>query len=99
MDSISKSWLYFLTGLLVFVVGGYFLKENRLILPKAFADERIYVQIKSGVAKPGIYEMSKGEKLKDLIQKAGGFKVDPLAQEIDMNSDLFDGQVIQLGDR
>lgn len=99
MNSIPKSWLYFVLVLLVLVLGGYFLKENRPILDKLSSNETIYVQIKNGVKSPGIYEMRKGDTLKYLIEKAGGFDKESYSLQYDMNDEIYDGQVIYLGDR
>ncbi|MCZ8239460.1 MAG: SLBB domain-containing protein [Leptospiraceae bacterium] len=99
MNSIPKSWLYFVLVLLVLMIGGFFLKENRPILDKLSKNEVIYVQIKNGVNRPGIYEMRKGDTLKYLIEKAGGFDKESHSLEYDLNGEIYDGQVIILGDR
>ncbi|WP_171910709.1 helix-hairpin-helix domain-containing protein [Rossellomorea aquimaris] len=36
-------------------------------------DESVYVDVKGEVKKPGLYEVKKGERLKSVIDRAGGF--------------------------
>ncbi|XXM73677.1 helix-hairpin-helix domain-containing protein [Lysinibacillus sphaericus] len=36
-------------------------------------DENVYVDVKGEVKKPGLYEVKKGERLKSVIDRAGGF--------------------------
>jgi hypothetical protein len=43
--------------------------------------------------------MRKGDTLKYLIEKAGGFDKESHSLEYDLNGEIYDGQVIILGDR
>lgn len=76
-------------------VGG--LPENTAVSPAPSAERaRIRVKIEGSVPKPGEYTMREGDRLKDLVDKAGGlpegYEVGQLP--VSMFSALFDGQLV-----
>ncbi|TMU85608.1 hypothetical protein FGG79_10360 [Bacillus sp. BHET2] len=48
--------------------------EEEVVEPEQVKEpERVYVDVKGEVAKPGLYEVRKGDRLKFVIDRAGGF--------------------------
>lgn len=54
----------------------------------------IFVQIEGAVKSPGVYEMSEGDRVFALIEKAGGFREDACTTDINQAEALSDGQKI-----
>jgi competence protein ComEA len=91
--------LYFSVAIAVFGFGGFLLNKNRILLDSIFPTKDIYVRIQGKVSKPGVYKMKDGDRIEDLIQKAGGFEENIAIPEYDSNILLEDGEVIHMGDR
>lgn len=60
------------------------------------AQAKISARIEGSVARPGVYAMREGDRVKDLVDKAGGlpegYEVGRI--EVSMFSVLFDGQLV-----
>ncbi len=57
----------------------------------------IYVDIGGEVEMPGVYEVSEGTRLFQVIEKAGGLTEDADIDEINRAETVFDGQKIMIG--
>lgn len=53
---------------------------------------QIFVQIEGAVEKPGVYQMSDGDRVFALVEKAGGFRKDAYTADINQAETLSDGQ-------
>ena len=53
---------------------------------------QIFVQIEGAVEKPGVYQMSDGDRVFALVEKAGGFRKDAYTADINQAEVLSDGQ-------
>ncbi len=58
---------------------------------------RIYVDIGGEVEMPGVYEVSEGTRLFQVIERAGGLTEDADIDEINRAETVFDGQKIMIG--
>lgn len=58
------------------------------------SNEKIFVDIKGSVNKPGVYELDSGKRVYDVIVLAGGLKKDANTRFINLSQELKDGDVI-----
>ena len=60
--------------------------------------QKIRVKIEGNVAKPGVYTLPLGARLKDLVDKAGGLSdnYDTTKLPLSMFSELSDGQLVRI---
>ena len=56
----------------------------------------IYVQVTGAVKQPGVYELSKGARVFEAIEKAGGMTEDAKAESINQALEVSDGDMIVL---
>lgn len=56
----------------------------------------LYVDIKGAVKVPGVYQLSHGSRLIDLIDQAGGFRQDAATQDLNLSLLLEDQMMIQV---
>lgn len=54
----------------------------------------IFVDIKGEVKKPGVYQLSEGDRLQDLIDKAQGFTADAKVDQINLAQKLTDQMMV-----
>lgn len=53
-----------------------------------------YIQITGAVNKPGVYQCAKGTRLFQLVDMAGGFRVDSYTDNLNLASEVYDGDKI-----
>ncbi len=53
-----------------------------------------YIQIAGAVNKPGVYQCAKGTRLFQLVDMAGGFRVDSYTDNLNLASEVYDGDKI-----
>ena len=58
----------------------------------------LFVDVRGAVAKPGVYTLPLGARLKDLVDKAGGLSenYDTTKLPLSMFSELSDGQLVRI---
>ncbi len=78
------------------LVFGIFLRQNRVWLKGIYAPTKIHVKIIGKVQNPGIYEMIQGSQLKDLVDTAGGFTNNVDNSNLNLDTEVKDGQVIRI---
>lgn len=59
-------------------------------------DEKIYVQIAGAVRSPGVYEMQKGDRIFQVVEKAGGFSDDAYEASVNQAKHISDGDFIRI---
>lgn len=67
--------------------------------PSEMAEEPIWVDICGEVQSPGVYEMKRGQRLYELVEKAGGFTEDAAAMSVNQARLLEDGEQIVILDQ
>ncbi|MBK8398210.1 MAG: SLBB domain-containing protein [Leptospiraceae bacterium] len=72
------------------------MRQNRSWLKEIYSPSKIHVKISGKVKEPGIYEMSHGDQVKDLLEKAGGLSSNIDNSNIILDAELLDGQVIRI---
>jgi competence protein ComEA len=84
------------------LIGGLILLLNKKpetqeikILPTA-TQTSILVHIVGEINNPGVYEMSNGSRVQDLIDTAGGFTDKAHIEEVNLASNIYDGQKIRI---
>ncbi|MCR5144464.1 MAG: helix-hairpin-helix domain-containing protein [Lachnospiraceae bacterium] len=55
-----------------------------------------YVQLSGAVNKPGVYDCNEGTRLFQLIEKSGGFKENAYQDNLNLASEVVDGQKIHI---
>lgn len=63
---------------------------------EASEEEPIYVQVTGAVRNPGVYELTKGSRVFEAIEKAGGMTEDAKAESVNQALEVTDGQMIVL---
>ena len=107
-----KKYLYLIGGLLLLVVFVfiYFNKEDESIIldntlsevsddvtmTTQISDNKIFIDIKGAVKKPGVYELSSEDKVIDAINKAGGLKSDADTSNINLSKKLTNEMVVYI---
>lgn len=107
-----KKYLYLIGGLLLLVlfVFIYFTKEDdNIILDNTLrevsddikqttiiTENKIFIDIKGAVKKPGVYELSSVDKVIDAINKAGGLKSDADTSNINLSKKLSNEMVVYI---
>jgi protein involved in polysaccharide export with SLBB domain len=81
---------------LILVVAGIYLRQNRDWLKEIYAPTKIHVKISGKVRNSGIYEMTHGDQVRHLIEKAGGLTSTIDSSNIILDTELLDGQVIRI---
>lgn len=105
-----KKYLYLIGGLLLLVIFVfiYFAKEDdSIILDNSLSevsddvitttlltDNKIFIDIKGAVKKPGVYELSNSDKVIDAINMAGGLKSDADTSNINLSKKLTNEMVV-----
>lgn len=69
------------------------ISEDRNVEEKDI-QEQIIVDIKGAIHQPGVYEMEPNSRVKDVVDKAGGFTKDANEHEINLAQKLFDEMII-----
>ncbi len=59
-------------------------------------DAPMYVQIGGAVVNPGVYEVTEGTRVYQLIEMAGGFTSDAAADQINQVTLLSDGELVRI---
>ncbi len=110
-DLISQYKIPLILGLVgVVLVGGSFLTSNlnkpasisdfpkESIVDENFTD--IKVDISGAVKNPGVYSFSKGQRVEDVISKAGGFidtaNAEYISKSLNLSQKISDGQKIYI---
>ena len=102
---IDNRWLLFLLLLIITICGISYSKirkktilhfgiEKEFTEPQQYLDtlDSITVEIEGEVKYPGIYTITKGYTLKDVIEKAGGLT--EFSDTVSLDWNVFDGQKI-----
>lgn len=61
------------------------------------SNERVVVDVKGAVHKPGVYTLEKGKRVIDAIEKAGGFRHESDKERVNLSQLLVDEMVIVIG--
>ncbi len=70
-------------------------KEEEEIEPEQVKDpERVYVDVKGEVVKPGLYEVRQGDRLKFVIDRAGGFTEEADEKVINLAVKVIDEMMV-----
>lgn len=69
-------------------------KENKIVEKTKDYDNYLVVDIKGEINKPGVYQVLPGERINDLIKKAGGLKLNADTSYINLAKKLKDEEVI-----
>lgn len=73
-----------------------YFKDRRELLKKIYVPGTVTVLLQGNVSKSGIYKIPAGADLQDLLELSGNAElVNP--KEIQMESSLFDGQIVRIG--
>lgn len=107
-----KKYLYLIGGLLLLIVFVfiYFNKaEDNIIFDNTISEisenpsstttdneNKIFIDIKGAVKKPGVYELSNNEKVIDAINKAGGLKSNADTSNINLSKKLQNEMVVYI---
>lgn len=93
--------ILFMLGLRAFSVKeSVLIDSDELVLPLDEEDigqpeeQYIYVDIKGAVQSPGVYKMFADARLKDVVEKAGGFLPEADQLQVNLAQRLLDGQMI-----
>lgn len=76
----------------------YWIAWNKDFLDLIYQPKIIHVKIDGNITNPGIYKMRNGDRLEDLIQRAGGLREPEKLPNYDPHSLLRDGDSIWLGE-
>ena len=71
-------------------------KENSVEKITTISNEKIFVDIKGEVKKPGVYEFNMGDKVIDAINKAGGLTKNGITSNINLSLKLKNEMVIYI---
>lgn len=93
----KREWI--LITIIVFIVGilvGYYSGKlgTKETLPLNETKEKIYVQISGEIKYPGVYEMENGDRVFQLVEKAGGFTENADINSINLSKKLIDGEKV-----
>jgi len=99
LGSRFRAWFVPSVFFVILTGVGIILSQNRHWLDLLYEPKAIYVKIGGNIRNPGIYKMRNGDRLEDLIEKAGGLKDTEKSIGYDPLTPLEDGGVIWLGDR
>ncbi len=72
-------------------------EKNKSTEDEAFQGDKsddCYIQITGAVNKPGVYQCAKGTRLFQLVDMAGGFRVDSYTDNLNLASEVYDGDKI-----
>lgn len=82
----------FISGL---IIGNYSSKiNNQKIVDVSPLKEKIYVHIDGEIKNPGVYEMENGDRVFQLLEKAGGITENGDLSSINLSKKLIDGEKI-----
>ena len=62
--------------------------------PQGDKSDDCYIQITGAVNKPGVYQCANGTRLFQLVDMAGGFRVDSYTDNLNLASEVYDGDKI-----
>ncbi len=82
---------FILGALIGFYSGKLGTKET---LPLDETKEKIYVQINGEIKYPGVYEMENGDRVFQLVEKAGGLTENADINSINLSKKLIDGEKV-----
>lgn len=68
--------------------------ENNLVEKTEMKENKIYVHIAGEVKNPGVVEINEGSRIKDIIEKAGGFTDTADYRKVNLAYQVEDGQKI-----
>lgn len=107
-----KKYLYLIGGLLLLVIFVFIYFNNEddsIILDNTLSevsddvntttlitDNKIFIDIKGAVKKPGVYELSSEDKVIDAINKAGGLKSNADTSNINLSKKLTNEMVVYI---
>lgn len=107
-----KKYLYLIGGILLLVIFVfiYFNKVDESIIldntlsevsddlttTTQISDNKIFIDIKGAVKKPGVYELSSEDKVIDAINKAGGLKSNADTSNINLSKKLTNEMVVYI---
>ena len=107
-----KKYIYLIGGLLLLVIFVfiYFNREDDSIIldntlsevsddintTTLITDNKVFIDIKGAVKKPGVYELSNDDKVIDAINKAGGLKSDADTSNINLSKKLTNEMVVYI---
>ena len=69
--------------------------DNEAIIEEE-KEEKIYVDVKGAIKKPGVYEMSEDAIINDLVKLAGGFKSNAYTKNVNLSKKLSDEMVLYI---
>jgi len=73
-----------------------YFKDRRDLLKKIYMPGTLTVFLQGNVSSPGIYKIPAGADVQDLLELSGNASaVNP--QEMQIESSLFDGQIVRIG--
>ena len=96
LDFQKKKYFILLIPVITVLI---YLGKNRKWLDIIYQEPKIHVRIDSGVLNPGFYDLMEGETMENLVKKAGGLSGNPVLKENEAKRVLFDGEIINIGDR
>lgn len=75
-------------------------KPSEELLESALPENKIFVDVEGAVVSPGVYELDKNSRLKDLIIKSGGLSEEAdrtwIAKSVNLASKLTDGSKVYI---
>jgi competence protein ComEA len=94
--TIRKEWLagfilILILGL-IYVLNPKQVEEQAVLLPPE--SQTIEVYINGAVKNPGVYEVRSGQRVNDLLERAGGFNDDADQMRINLARQVEDGEMI-----
>ena len=98
MKKTSK--IIMIVVIFLFLLSACYHKEETPVITeeveeKEEQEEEIYlVDIKGSVSKPGVYEVAKGSRVMDVIEKAGGLKKDANTDFLNLSKKVEDGEIL-----
>lgn len=65
-------------------------------IPEKAVESILYVDIKGAITQPGVYEMKEGDRVKDIVQEAGGFTAEADQMSINLALRLSDQMMLYI---
>lgn len=81
---------------MILILAGIYLRQNRSWVREIYPPSKIHVKISGKVKNPGIYEIEQGDQIKLLVEKAGGLTSNVDSSNINLDTEVLDGQVIRI---
>lgn len=94
----KREWILITIVAFIFgvIIGHYSWRSPSNVNPQILdeSQEKIYVQISGEIKYPGVYEMNNGDRVFQLVEKAGGLTENADLNSINLSKKLIDGEKV-----